>query len=99
MSLLRLSPALREVRLILCQTSSASAGARQFVDENYVNIKTENPTLPFLVRECSEVKPMLYGRVAFGAETSIDLTNLTSSQVKDALSKLAQSNVSKTATG
>ena len=63
MSLLRISPALREVRLILCQTSTASAGVRQFVNENYVNIKTEHPTLPFLVRECSEVKPMLYGRL------------------------------------
>lgn len=99
MSLLRLSPALREVRLILCQSSSASAGARQFVDEHYVQIKKEYPTLPFLVRECSEVTPMLYGRIAYGAESSVDLTNYTSTEVREALSKLAQPKVDKAATG
>ena len=40
---LRLGPALKEVRLHLCQKSAASAGARQFVEEHYVPIKLANP--------------------------------------------------------
>ena len=62
MSALRLSGALREVRIVLCQHSAASAGAREFVSQNYVELKTENPTTPILVRECSDVQPMLYAR-------------------------------------
>ena len=62
MSGMRLSSALREVRIILCQYSAASAGAREFVSQHYVDLKTENPTTPILVRECGEVKPMLYAR-------------------------------------
>ena len=40
---LKLGPALKEVRLHLCQKSAASAGAREFVEKYYVQTKVANP--------------------------------------------------------
>ena len=36
-------PAIKEVRLHLCQKSAASAGAREFVEKHYVPLKLANP--------------------------------------------------------
>lgn len=35
---------------------------REFVKKNYGDIKSRNPSLPFLVRECSGVQPQLWAR-------------------------------------
>lgn len=35
---------------------------REFVKKNYGDIKTRNPTLPVLIRECSGVEPQLWAR-------------------------------------
>ena len=40
---LRFGPAIKEVRLHLCQKSAASAGAREFVEKHYVPLKLANP--------------------------------------------------------
>ena len=56
------STALRELRLHLCQKSSASAGARDFVSQHYPSLKSENPQLPILVRECSGIAPRVWAR-------------------------------------
>jgi hypothetical protein len=35
---------------------------REFVKKNYADIKSRNPALPFLIRECSGVQPQLWAR-------------------------------------
>lgn len=58
----RLSPALRELRIHLCPTSTTSAGARAFVKENYMHIKEARPTLPVLVREANGAPSRCFAR-------------------------------------
>ena len=47
---------LKELRIHLCQTSSASAGVRDYITTNYVAIKKVNPDFPILIRECSGIQ-------------------------------------------
>ncbi|XP_023136774.1 NADH dehydrogenase [ubiquinone] 1 alpha subcomplex subunit 2 [Amphiprion ocellaris] len=82
---------LREIRLHLCQTSAASKGARDFVEQNYVTLKKSNPEFPILVRECSGVQARLWARYDFGKETSVSVENMSADQVGQALQTLAQS--------
>ena len=35
---------------------------RDFVERHYVDLKKKNPSVPFLIRECSGVQPVIYGR-------------------------------------
>ncbi|XP_062308969.1 NADH dehydrogenase [ubiquinone] 1 alpha subcomplex subunit 2 [Osmerus eperlanus] len=76
---------LREIRLHLCQTSPASQGARDFVEQHYVALKSANPGFPILIRECSGVQPKLWARYDFGKETSVGLDNMTVDQVASVL--------------
>ncbi|XP_063342255.1 NADH dehydrogenase [ubiquinone] 1 alpha subcomplex subunit 2 [Pelmatolapia mariae] len=82
---------LREIRLHLCQTSAASKGARDFVEQNYVTLKRSNPEFPILIRECSGVQARLWARYDFGKETSVSVKNMSADQVAKALQTLAQS--------
>ncbi|XP_039883047.1 NADH dehydrogenase [ubiquinone] 1 alpha subcomplex subunit 2 [Simochromis diagramma] len=82
---------LREIRLHLCQTSAASKGAREFVEQNYVTLKRSNPEFPILIRECSGVQARLWARYDFGKETSVSVENMSADQVAKALQTLAQS--------
>ena len=50
-NVIKLSGGLKELRLHLCQKSTASAGARQFVETHYVPIKMSNPKFPILVSQ------------------------------------------------
>ena len=76
-----LSPALREIRILCCQTGQASTGTRyvlnnlvsqpmltrhsQFVVSAYPIIKKHNPDLPVLIREASGTPARVFAR--FGA--------------------------------
>ncbi|XP_017260292.1 NADH dehydrogenase [ubiquinone] 1 alpha subcomplex subunit 2 [Kryptolebias marmoratus] len=82
---------LREIRLHLCQTSAASKGPRDFVEQNYVTLKKSNPDFPILIRECSGVQARLWARYDFGKERSISVDNMSADQVASALQNLAQS--------
>ncbi|VAH31381.1 unnamed protein product [Triticum turgidum subsp. durum] len=64
-----LSRNVKEIRFLFCQSSPASGPAREFVKKNYGDIKTRNPTLPVLIRECSGVQPQLWAR--YGKQPSI----------------------------
>ncbi|XP_023680714.1 NADH dehydrogenase [ubiquinone] 1 alpha subcomplex subunit 2 [Paramormyrops kingsleyae] len=81
---------LREVRLHFCQTSPASQGARDFVEQHYVTLKKANPEFPVLIRECSGVKPKLWARFEFGKESSVALDNMNMDQVAKALEGLVK---------
>ena len=47
---------LKEIRIHLCQTSSASAGVREYITNNYKILKSANPEFPILIRECSGIQ-------------------------------------------
>ena len=33
---------------------------REFIEDNYVDLKKSNPMLPILIRECSRVSPVMF---------------------------------------
>lgn len=85
---LRFASAVKELRLHLCQNSSTSEGVRQFIEQFYVNIKKQNPTIPILIRECSNINPSLWTRYEYGLEKQIPLTRMNAEQIFQAVEKL-----------
>ncbi|KAI9007374.1 NADH dehydrogenase 1 alpha subcomplex subunit 2-like protein [Gaertneriomyces semiglobifer] len=84
-----LSKNLKEIRIHLDQKSQGSKGLRDFVLKEYPKIKEANPTLPVLIREAAGVKARVYGRYAFGQERSIQLENLSESEIENRVKQLA----------
>ncbi|CDW56866.1 L51 S25 CI-B8 domain containing protein [Trichuris trichiura] len=78
-------PKLKELRIILCQTSEASNGIRTFVSEHYMDLKDKNPELTILVRECSGVVPKIYARFEKGREVNVNVSNLSPSEILNRL--------------
>jgi len=85
----QLSRHLKELRIHLCQTSSASKGAREFIQANYTTLKSANPEFPILIRECSGIQPRVIGRYAFGREEKIILSDMSANEVDQAINSLA----------
>ncbi|CAK8531566.1 unnamed protein product [Lathyrus sativus] len=85
-----LSKNIKELRLLMCQSSPASASAREFVEKNYKELKTLNPKLPILIRECSGVEPQLWARYDLGVEKGIKLQGMTEPQILKALEDLVK---------
>ena len=73
----------------MCQQSPVSMGARQYVANHYQDIKSSNPTLPFIVRECFGAQPNVYARYDFGKERRIYLNGLSEQEVDQAVAELA----------
>ncbi|KAM0735921.1 NADH dehydrogenase [ubiquinone] 1 alpha subcomplex subunit 2 [Formica fusca] len=46
---------LKELRILLCQRSKSSQGVRDFIEQQYVPLKKNNPRFPVLIRECSSI--------------------------------------------
>eukprot|EP00039_Didymoeca_costata_P012248 m.175569 g.175569 ORF g.175569 m.175569 type:complete len:90 (-) comp15429_c3_seq1:87-356(-) len=84
-----LGKALREVRLILCQSSKSSAGMRDFISSQYAGLAAANSNVSILVRECSGVEPRITGRFAFGKEVSVPVSDMSATQIQDTLKNLA----------
>ncbi|XP_070773942.1 NADH dehydrogenase [ubiquinone] 1 alpha subcomplex subunit 2 [Enoplosus armatus] len=82
---------LREIRVHLCQSSAASKGARDFVEQHYVSLKKSNPNFPILIRECSGVQARVWARYDFGKESSVSVDSMSADQVAKALETLVQS--------
>ncbi|KAM9847304.1 NADH dehydrogenase [ubiquinone] 1 alpha subcomplex subunit 2 [Aulostomus maculatus] len=82
---------LREIRVHLCQTSAASKGVRDFVEQHYVTLKQANPDFPILIRECSGVQARLWARYDFGKEHSVSVDNMSADEVGQSLQTLVQS--------
>jgi len=93
MASLRLSGAIREVRVVLCQNSAASAGVRDFITNHYVELKQHNPSTPFLIRECSGVLPVLTTRFSHGREKRAVLDNLSSSDILEELKRMDETSL------
>eukprot|EP00250_Pteridium_aquilinum_P003254 c13576_g1_i1 orf=136-414(+) len=86
----KLKPAVKELRFHFCQTSTSSAPVRQFVQQIYKDLKTSNPQLPILIRECSGIQPRMWARYGFGEEKSVPLDGLTEKQIDSKLQELVQ---------
>lgn len=89
MAAVKLGSHIKELRILLCQTSKSSEGVRNFIKQQYVPLKKNNPKLPVLIRECSSIEPKLYARYEFGIERCEQLSNLKSEEVLERLQYLA----------
>lgn len=54
--------ALKELRVHLSQTDSASQGLRNFLVKQYPALKRDNPNTPILIREALGVRPTVFAR-------------------------------------
>ncbi|KAG8909635.1 hypothetical protein FRC00_009749 [Tulasnella sp. 408] len=61
-SIKKLSPAIKELRFLMCQNGQASAGARQFIQTAYPYLKKHNPDLPVLIREARGTPARAFAR-------------------------------------
>ncbi|KAK7689604.1 hypothetical protein QCA50_007396 [Cerrena zonata] len=82
-----LSPAIREIRILCCQSGAASSGTRQFVSSTYPTLKQHNPDLPILIREAKGTPARVFARFERGVEKQVDVENLSS---KDVATRVAQ---------
>ncbi|XP_058102628.1 NADH dehydrogenase [ubiquinone] 1 alpha subcomplex subunit 2 [Magnolia sinica] len=85
-----LSRNLKELRFIFCQSSPASSLTREFVNTNYKDLKTLNPKLPILIRECRGIEPQLWARYDMGVERCVRLDGLTQAQISKKLEELVK---------
>ncbi|KAI0083876.1 NADH dehydrogenase alpha subcomplex subunit 2 [Irpex rosettiformis] len=83
-----LSPAIREIRILCCQTGAASAGTRQFISSTYPVLKQNNPDLPILIREAKGTPARVFARFERGVEKHVDVENLPQTEVSSKVSQL-----------
>ena len=79
---------LRELRFHFCQQSKGSQGLRDFVKGNYKDLKTKNPSFPFLVRECEGTEAKVWARYDRGVEKSVSVEGMTTKSVEESLQRL-----------
>ncbi|ORY41753.1 thioredoxin-like protein [Leucosporidium creatinivorum] len=82
MSALRsaLPKTLRELRLVGCQQSPASAGVRAFIKSSYPAVKKANPELPILIREALGTPARAFARFERGVEKVVLLDGVSSAE-------------------
>jgi len=83
-----LSPALREIRFLFCQSGAASAGTREFVLARYNAIKKLNPDLPVLIREAQGTPARAFARFERGVEKHVELEGLSAKDVESKVTQL-----------
>ncbi|KAF5746343.1 NADH dehydrogenase [Tripterygium wilfordii] len=72
----QLSRNLKELRILFCPSSPESSLTREFIERNYKDLKTLNPKLPILIRECKGIEPQLWARFDMGVERGICLKGI-----------------------
>ncbi|PWN95367.1 NADH dehydrogenase, alpha subcomplex, subunit 2 [Tilletiopsis washingtonensis] len=87
-ALSRALPAIKEIRLHLCQSGQASAGAREFLKAAYPSLKEANPNLPFLIREAQGTPARIFARFDRGVEKHAELDGLSKADVEKKVSAL-----------
>merc|ERR1712168_60444 len=80
----------KELRVHLCQTSAASQGVRNFIENHYVDLKKANLKKPILIRECSGVQPKVWARYEMGEEACRDAANLSEQEVANLVASLVK---------
>ncbi|KAF9515355.1 hypothetical protein BS47DRAFT_1376265 [Hydnum rufescens UP504] len=83
-----LSPAIREIRILCCQTAPASAGTREFILSTYPALKKSNPDLPVLIREAKGTPARVFARFERGVEKHVELDNLSATDVQQKVASL-----------
>eukprot|EP01132_Coremiostelium_polycephalum_P010817 gene10817-13253_t len=83
-----LSHNLQEIRIHFCQINKSSEGLRNFVVNNYVDLKRLNPKLPLLIREGHGIEPVIYARYDWGVEERKVLSDLSEQEVEEKLKEL-----------
>lgn len=78
----------KELRFVLCQTSSKSLGVRNWINNNFVNLKKSNPETNLIVRECRDVDPIITARYDFGAENKVICEYATEQEVEEIVGNL-----------
>ena len=63
---------------------------RQYIMNNYTDIKSKNPTFPFIVRECLNAQPTVMARYDFGVEKRIYVPNLDEKNVDQVVKELVE---------
>ncbi|KAL2735935.1 NADH dehydrogenase ubiquinone 1 alpha subcomplex subunit 2 [Vespula squamosa] len=91
MAAIKFGSHLKELRILLCQTSKSSEGVRDFIKKQYVTIKKNNPKIPILIRECSLTEPRLYARYEYGVERNVSLNDLKSEEILERFKQLVSS--------
>ena len=61
---------------------------REFVKKNYKDLKTKNPSFPFLVRECEGAEAKVWARYDKGVEKNVSVEGLTAKSVEEQLQTL-----------
>jgi NADH dehydrogenase (ubiquinone) 1 alpha subcomplex subunit 2 len=61
---------------------------RQYINNNYLDIKSKNPNFPFIVRECLNAQPTVMARYDFGVEKRIYVPNLDEKDVDEVVKEL-----------
>ena len=72
----------------MCQKSSASAGVRSYVLNNYESLKASNPDFPFIVREAIGAQPCVTARYEFGVERRVYVNEASESEVAATIDEL-----------
>jgi len=78
----------KELRMHMCNSSAASKGLRDFVENHYVTFKKHNSTLPILVRECEGVTPKIWVRADRGKESVFEVDNLSAEDIIGKINEL-----------
>ncbi|KAK0475893.1 thioredoxin-like protein [Armillaria novae-zelandiae] len=84
------TPALREIRILCCQTGPRIRG-HKFITSKYPLIKQHNPDLPVLIREASGTPARAFARFERGREVHVDLDNLSATDVESKVAQLLSS--------
>eukprot|EP00211_Chloroparvula_japonica_P012499 CAMPEP_0119133008 /NCGR_PEP_ID=MMETSP1310-20130426/12781_1 /TAXON_ID=464262 /ORGANISM="Genus nov. species nov., Strain RCC2339" /LENGTH=143 /DNA_ID=CAMNT_0007123677 /DNA_START=72 /DNA_END=503 /DNA_ORIENTATION=+ len=84
----RISMNMRELRFLFTNETAGSQGIRNFINNNYSELKLLNPRFPFLVRDGDNVESSILASYDFGKEYRIVVENRTEEDVERALKKL-----------
>ena len=58
------------------------------MENNYAKVKSQNPKLPFLVRECENAQPCVTARYDYGVERRLYLIGANEAEVGQAVNEL-----------
>ena len=78
----------KELRFVLCQTSQNSIGLRNWINNNFIEIKKNNPDALLLIREAHNAEPNILARYDYGVEKRIFCEYASSEEVEEIVSKL-----------
>jgi len=86
----RLSGRMHEIRFNFCEFKTSSAGVRNFLNKNYLELKTLNPGLPIIMRDFKDIEPVVVARYDWGLEQERSLSNLKEEEIEEKIIELVE---------